>query len=76
MFVLCSSLKEIDLSSFKTDNVTNMSVLFVLCSSLKEINLSSFKTDKVSDMNEMFSQCNSLEKILIYHLLILKMKLI
>ena len=33
MFYECKSLKEINLSSFKTDNVTNMSKMFNLCQS-------------------------------------------
>jgi len=44
MFSGCSSLKEIDLSSFKTDNVTDIREIFYKCSLLKEIDLSSFKT--------------------------------
>ena len=63
MFYDCSSLKEINLSSFKTDNVTDMSFMFYKCSSLKEINLSSFKTDNVTDMNSMFYNCSSLKEI-------------
>ena len=63
MFYGCSSLNEINLLSFKTDNATNMALMFAECSSLKKINLSSFKTDNVTDMNEMFFQCSSLKKI-------------
>ena len=35
MFSRSSSLKELNLSNFKTDNVTNMSYMFNLCSSLE-----------------------------------------
>ena len=45
MFNDCSSLKEINLSSFKTDKITNMIGIFFKCTSLKEIDLSSCKTD-------------------------------
>ena len=44
MFNNCSSLKELNLSSFDTNQVTNMSHMFRNCSSLKELNLSSFNT--------------------------------
>jgi len=46
MFNGCSSLKEINLSKFNTQNVTDMSWMFYGCSSLKEINLSNFNTQK------------------------------
>ena len=37
MFNGCSSLKELNLSNFKTNNVTNMSGMFAFCSSLKRM---------------------------------------
>jgi len=63
MFWGCSELKEINLTSFKTDKVTDMSYMFWGCSGLKEINLTSFKTDKVTNMSYMFSRCSELQKI-------------
>ena len=63
MFCGCSSLIEINLSSFKTDNATEMCVLFYDCSSIKELDLSSFKTNNVTNMFGMFAQCTSLEHI-------------
>ena len=39
MFNGCSSLKSIDLSSFNTTNVENMSSMFFGCSSLKRENI-------------------------------------
>ena len=42
MFSRCSSLKELNLSNFNTNNVTNMRYMFYECSSLKELNLSNF----------------------------------
>ena len=41
----CSSLKEMHLSKFDTNNVTQM---IYRCSSLKEINLSNFNTNNVT----------------------------
>ena len=32
MFIRCSSLKELNLSNFNTDNVTNMRYMFSKCS--------------------------------------------
>ena len=47
MFYDCSSLKELNLSNFITDNVIDMSYMFYECSSLIEINLSNFNTNNV-----------------------------
>ena len=62
MFLGCSSLESIDLSSFNTNNVTNMSCMFCKCSSLKSIDLSSFNTNNVTNMSFMFFGCSSLKK--------------
>ena len=63
----CSSLKELNLSSFKTFNVTNMRYMFYGCSSLKELNISNFNNtnmkDKDDDINWMFFGCPSLKNI-------------
>ena len=42
MFSECSSLKELILDNFDTNNVTNMSYMFFGCSSLVQINLNNF----------------------------------
>ena len=51
MFFECGSLKELDLSNFNTDNVTNMSYLFARSKFLEELNLSNFNTNNVIDMS-------------------------
>ena len=58
MFSGCSSLKELNLNNFNTNNVTNMSCMFSLCSSLKELNLNNFNTNNVTDMRGMFRYCS------------------
>ena len=55
MFYYCSSLKELHLNNFNTNNVTDMSYMFYKCSSLKELNLTNFNTNNVTDMSWMFS---------------------
>ena len=50
MFNECSSLKELNLNNFNTNNVINMIDLFMGCSSLKELNLNNFITNRVTDM--------------------------
>ena len=62
MFDGCSSLKSIDLSSFNTTNVKDMSSMFWKCSSLKSLDLSSFNTTNVNNMLGMFYGCSSLKK--------------
>ena len=57
MFCGCSSLKELNLNNFNTNNVTNMSRMFSGCSSLKELNLNNFNTNNVTNMSYMFSRC-------------------
>ena len=52
----------IDLSSFNTTKVTDMSFMLNNCSSLKSIDLSSFNTTNVTDMYDMFYGCSSLKK--------------
>ena len=62
MFSRCSSLQSINLSSFNTTNVEDMSYMFSGCSSLQSINLSSFNVTNVNDMNFMFSGCSFLKR--------------
>ena len=52
-----SSLKELNLNNFNTNNVINMSCMFSGCSSLKELNLNNFNTNNVTYMSYMFSKC-------------------
>ena len=39
LFYNCSSLVQLDLSNFNTDNVDNMDYMFYNCSSLRELNI-------------------------------------
>ena len=57
MFYGCSSLKDINLSNFNTNNVDDMRRMFYGCSSLKDINLSNFNTNNVTNMGGMFYGC-------------------
>ena len=58
MFNGCSSLKELNLTNFNTNNVTSMKMMFKDCSSLKELNLDNFNTNNVSNMYKMFFGCS------------------
>ena len=59
MFYGCSSLKELNLNNFNTNNVTDMGYMFYGCSSLKELNLNNFNTNNVTDMYGMFRGCSN-----------------
>ena len=57
MFYGCSSLNELNLNNFNTNNVIDMSCMFFGCSSLNELNLNNFNTNNVTDMYRMLSGC-------------------
>ena len=63
MFSYCKNLKNIDLSSFDTTNLTNMGYMFSGCSNITNFNLSSINTKKVTNMNYMFSGCRTLTQL-------------
>ena len=63
LFCCCHNIIDIDLSSFDTKNVTNMSYMFYNCSNLTNIDLSSFDTKNVTNMSYMFSYCSNLTNI-------------
>ncbi len=63
MFLDCSSLSSLDLSSFDTTNVTSMRYMFLGCSNLNSLDLSSFDTTNVTDMYGMFSCCSNLNSL-------------
>jgi len=62
MFFRCSSLTNINLSNFNTNNVIYMWRMFSECSSLTYINLSNFNTNNVTNMYGMFLGCKKLTK--------------
>jgi len=60
MFYVMSSLTTLNLSSFDTSKVTDMSDMFTYMSSLTTLNLSSFDTSKVTNMSNMFAHMRQL----------------
>jgi len=56
--------KELNLSNFNTNNVTNMEGMFGECSSLKKLDLSNFSIKSIDYMNNMFSGCSSLVELI------------
>ena len=60
MFATCAALTSLDLSNFKTDNVTSMLNMFNGCTALTTLNLSNFDTANVTTMGNMFRGCAAL----------------
>ena len=61
MFLICSALTTLDLSSFDTSKVTSMSYMFDSCSSLERITFgNNFNTSSVTFMSGMFQNCSQL----------------
>ena len=56
MFSGCSSLTELNLTSFDTQIVTNMNSMFSSCSSIHYLDLSSFNTEKCKTFTNMFDK--------------------
>ena len=62
MFQSCESLKKINLSTFNTQNVIDMSFLFYKCKSLTSIDLSNFTIQNFTNIEKIFFGCKSLKK--------------
>ena len=65
MFLDCSALKNLDLSSFDTSNVegTGFQQMFRRCYAIETLDLSSFDTSKVTDLSFMFYDCTALKSV-------------
>ena len=63
MFNKCSSLTQLDVSSFDTRNIANMRGMFNACSSLTQLDVSNFDTRNVTNMYAMFNECSSLTQL-------------
>lgn len=53
----------LDVSSWNTDNVTNMECMFSNCYKLISLDLSNFNTSNVNKIEEMFMGCINLERL-------------
>ena len=63
MFWGCENLVNLNLSSFNTKNVDNMSYMFYDCKNLNNLDLSSFDNYKTSDMTDMFYGCGQFKEL-------------
>lgn len=68
MFNNCQSVKKLDVSSFKTENVKSMTAMFQTCPKLEEIIFGdNFNTSNVTKMAYMFWNCSGLNSLDISH---------
>jgi surface protein len=63
MFFGCEALETLNISSFCTDQVTDMMYMFYDCKALKELDLMTFDISKVTISSNMFKNCSSLTTI-------------
>ena len=62
MFMECSSLKELDLSTFDTKKVKSFFSMFAKCESLQSLK-QNFDVSSATDFSSMFRECKGLEAI-------------
>ena len=63
MFLWFTKVKDIELASFETSEVTDMSQMFKYCKDLTSLNLSNFDTTKVTSMARMLEALLSLTSL-------------
>ena len=63
MFSNLKNVSNIELNSFNTSNVTNMSNMFGGCENLTSLDVSQFNTSNVTNMSNMFGNCSSLTSL-------------
>ena len=59
----CYSLTSLDLHTFQTNKVFDMSYMFKNCTGITYLNLENFDTAKVTNMRQMFSSCSNMETL-------------
>lgn len=62
-FAQLPKVTKLDVTSFDTSNVVNMSCMFRFCENLTDIDVSNFDTSKVLYFDSMFGQCKSLKSL-------------
>ena len=62
-FEFCEKLINIDLSSFNTENLDNISDIFNGCINLENIDLTSFDFNKINNKKNIFGKCFNLKTI-------------
>ena len=60
MFYGCDNILTIDLSSFNSQNITNLKSMFMFCTKLRAVGLSFFNTKNVINMDYLFCRCKNI----------------
>ena len=60
----CSSLEELNLSNFQTNNVINMSSMFSGCSSLRVLDINNFNINNNINISNIFFECSAFISLL------------
>jgi surface protein len=55
MFYECYDLKNLDISNFITDSLTNSATMFFYSKNLTNINMRNFNTENINDYDRMFT---------------------
>ena len=63
LFENVSKLKNINLTSFDTSNITSMDSMFSGCTTLENVTFDGIDTRKLNSMNYMFRNCDNLQEI-------------
>lgn len=63
LFSNCSSLINLNISSWNSQSANAMNQIFASCSSLKTLNISSFSTANTTSAQRMFNGCENLETL-------------
>lgn len=63
MFVSCSKLKSIDISSWDMSNVTTLNIMFSNCTNLETVDMQGVDISSVTDTYAMFNSCKKLEEV-------------
>jgi surface protein len=61
----CTSLENIDLSTWDTSGIIYFNQVFANCTNIKSINISSFSTQNATTVESMFASCQNLETIVL-----------
>ena len=60
LFYNCESLKELNLSSFYTNEMINMNYMFYGCKNLESLYIANFNTENCNNFMESFEGCYNL----------------
>ena len=75
MYDECRNLTSLDLSTFNTANITDISGMFNGYDGLISLDLSTFNTSNVKNISYMFSECSRLSSLDLSHLILVVLQI-